>query len=482
MTKHCNRCGETPASLREYEDYKGNKASFYHCDACATQAYRYFRQETRDHQRAQEEAKKRKEQAEQAQKDREYKLFHCQQCGKKSSLYHYIYDKRTGKLTSSTGNATDANNQIVFCTKEHFQAWLNKHKAKIAEALRRKGQKLEEQNEILEDLIAKQEELRRLLAEELEKETPTIICTKCGQNKEGKHWINKQDQNAFCSESCYDDYYATEKCDACGLKITGKSYYNDYENKTGTLCQDCAEKKILADLGKKQDPSSPPPNNPPNYSPLNNSPPTSSQSNQSNIKCYNCKKYFGDNAHYFPQEPNKKWCDACNPEMETCFQATQQIFQNQAVNIDNLNISTENKEQLKALAKIKKGEPVDVDNLNIDEESKKELKEIQKQLSANNPSLPKPNVGDKYASVCLDCKKEWSHNHIPTHCSGCQSKNIKVYDARGQEQVIPTDNKSYLSWIVGVTVAVIMLVPYLIWRHKKVKAMKKAAKKVPWWY
>ncbi|CAG8779406.1 17669_t:CDS:1, partial [Cetraspora pellucida] len=74
--------------------------------------------------------------------------------------------------------------------------------------------------------------------------------------------------------------------------------------------------------------------------------------------------------------------------MEICFQATQQIFQNQEVNIDNLNISTENKEQLKALVKIKKGEPIDVDKLNIDEESKKELKEIQKQIPSS-PSINK---------------------------------------------------------------------------------------------
>ncbi|CAG8779400.1 17668_t:CDS:1, partial [Cetraspora pellucida] len=151
-------------------------------------------------------------------------------------------------------------------------------------------------------------ELQRLLAEELEKETPTIICAKCGQNISSKYWKNKQDKNVFYSESCYDGYYAAEKCDDCGLKITGKSYYNDCENKTGILCQDCAEKKILADLRKNQDSPSSPPKGQPNYSPINNSPPTSSQNNQTNLKCCNCKKYFsyGDNTHYFPQKPDKK--------------------------------------------------------------------------------------------------------------------------------------------------------------------------------
>jgi len=65
------------------------------------------------------------------------------------------------------------------------------------------------------------------------------------------------------------------------------------------LCQDCAEKKILTDLRKKQNPSPLSPNN---------SPPTSSQNNQTNLKCYNCKKHFnyGENTHYFPQKPDKK--------------------------------------------------------------------------------------------------------------------------------------------------------------------------------
>jgi protein-arginine kinase activator protein McsA len=187
MAQHCIRCGESPAYLREYEDYKGNKASFYHCDDCATQAYRYFRREARDHERDQAEAKERKEQAEQAHKDREYKLSHCQQCGKKSSVYHYIYDKRTGKLTSSTSNATDADNQIIFCTKEHFQNWLRKKLSKIYENNKRNKAELEKNKEKLEELLSEQEELQRELSEEFDKEALTIICAKCGQSKEGKH-------------------------------------------------------------------------------------------------------------------------------------------------------------------------------------------------------------------------------------------------------------------------------------------------------
>jgi hypothetical protein len=43
-------------------------------------------------------------------------------------------------------------------------------------------------------------------------------------------------------------------------------------------------------------------------------------------------------------------------------------------------------------------------------------------------------------------------------------------------------NKSYLPWIIGGIVFVIILIPYLFWRHKKIKEIKKTGKKVPWWY
>src|SRR5437763_1109265 len=120
MTQYCNRCGEEGASLRIYED-QGKSASFYHCDDCASEIYSFFRREKRGRERTREKDKKKKEQSEQAKKEKEYKLSHCQQCGKKSGIYHYIYDKRTRKLSMSTSNAIDADNQIVFCTEPHYK-------------------------------------------------------------------------------------------------------------------------------------------------------------------------------------------------------------------------------------------------------------------------------------------------------------------------------------------------------------------------
>ncbi|CAG8702802.1 43644_t:CDS:2 [Gigaspora margarita] len=169
---------------------------------------------------------------------------------------------------------------------------------------------------------------------------------------------------------------------------------------------------------------------PPVSSPLdNNSPLQPTSNNQSNLECYNCKKNFnyGDNTHYFPQKPNKKWCDKCDPEIKICLQATQQIFQNQEVNVDNLNISTENKEQLKILVKIKKGEQVDIDKLDTDEENKRELKELQKQITqGQTPGSPPINKSQQrsqntssYVVNCLSCGQEYETDSNKKPHSAC---------------------------------------------------------------
>ncbi|CAG8522280.1 12429_t:CDS:2 [Ambispora gerdemannii] len=121
-------------------------------------------------------------------------------------------------------------------------------------------------------------------------------------------------------------------------------------------------------------------------------------------------------------------CAGCQKDINTAHK----IFQNQEVNVDNLNISTENKEQLKALAKIKKGEQIDIDRLNIDQEAKEELKEIQKQISTNSP-VNKPqqksqNTSD-YVVNCLNCSRQYETNKEKephSNCWYCQSKNIQI--------------------------------------------------------
>ncbi|WNE40685.1 MAG: hypothetical protein mread185_000142 [Mycoplasmataceae bacterium] len=141
-----------------------NKTSpIYHCDPCARNAHSYFRREARDRERASEATKKQKEQTEQTRKNQEYKLSHCQQCGKKSNLYHYIFDKRTKKLSSSTKNATDADNQIVFCSESHYKSWLKTKLSKIYQDSQSSISELERNQERMEELITERAELQRKL-------------------------------------------------------------------------------------------------------------------------------------------------------------------------------------------------------------------------------------------------------------------------------------------------------------------------------
>jgi hypothetical protein len=227
-------------------------------------------------------------------------------------------------------------------------------------------------------------------------------CSCCEKKKESPEENNDEsnnNKNPKNNQKYNDISKIFNTCTGCQKDISEEiSYYLPGEELTRHWCANC--------YPKDNNNSSPPP---PVSAPLNDS---SSQNNQSNIKCYNCKKYFSyeENTHYFPQKPDKKWCDACDSEIKNCLQATQQIWQGQAVNIDNLNISTENKEELKALVKIKKGQPVDIDKLNIDEESKKELKELQKQIPATSPinkSQQRSKGITNYVVNCLACSKEY---------------------------------------------------------------------------
>jgi hypothetical protein len=76
-----------------------------------------------------------------------------------------------------------------------------------------------------------------------------------------------------------------------------------------------------------------------------------------------------------------------------------------------LNVSQESKTQLKALVKIKKGEPVNIDNLAINEESKQELKELQRQISQGQTP-----ISSNYITACKDCGKSYEVAANPPQC------------------------------------------------------------------
>ncbi|WNE40686.1 MAG: Hydrogenase maturation factor HybF [Mycoplasmataceae bacterium] len=263
-------------------------------------------------------------------------------------------------------------------------------------------------------------------------------------------------------------------------------------NQTGTLCQSCCEKQILgqktnsSSLTSYLDSNNSPPILTLNYQDRISAPPQQSQNQQTNTKCYNCKKSInqGDNSYYLPQASDKKWCEPCDPEVRVFLQATQEIFQGQKINIEQLNISIENKTELQVLAKLKNGEAVNIDQLNLDPASKAGLQEIQIQIEQGKiPTNKKPNQGYKYNSVCCDCHKEFSHMQLPNQCQACQSKKLKIYDAQGFLQQVITNIKSFYhnSGFWAGLVAIIVSVIFISYQTMRWKKAKRIGKKYSWW-
>jgi len=309
----------------------------------------------------------------------------CSKCDKK---FEQLKAKKLAEAQAEQEKISNPSNCLSCQTKikkgKYCSSCLKKS---IGESIEKAREKSQELNNILENSVNNLEESNNQLKEALldylakleqnnKKGKLEDIETELKENEEKISRIKQQIEENNKKNSNIKNIFNT--CAGCKKDISEEiSYYLPGEELTRHWCTNC--------YPKSNNPSSSDPL--PTSTPLSN-PSSQNQNNQSNIKCYNCKKNFnyGDNTHYFPQNPDKKWCDACDPEIKICLDATQKIFQNQEVNINNLNISTENKEQLKALNKIKKGEQVNIDNLNIDQEAKEELKEIQKQISTNLPT------------------------------------------------------------------------------------------------
>ncbi|CAI2192203.1 11616_t:CDS:2, partial [Funneliformis geosporum] len=68
-----------------------------------------------------------------------HKLSYCHTCNNKSAIYHYIYDKRTGKIEKSLFDSTDSNNQLVFCNQTCFNKYMEKQNAYICAECGKRG-------------------------------------------------------------------------------------------------------------------------------------------------------------------------------------------------------------------------------------------------------------------------------------------------------------------------------------------------------
>ncbi len=103
-------------------------------------------------------------------------------------------------LEKTTSDATNWQEQRVFCSPEHFTKWYNEN---------------------------------------------CFCCVECNEevwSKEYKYHPTKNDNKKFCSDKCYHSHYAP-LCDICQQKCLGNTYYNNPSNQTGTICSNCQQKK-----------------------------------------------------------------------------------------------------------------------------------------------------------------------------------------------------------------------------------------------
>lgn len=372
-------------------------------------------------------------------KTNEWLLSHCAQCRKKSTLYHYIYDRRTKKLTQSTSNATDANNQIVFCTKEHcFQFF-----RETAQNKRKKDQAR------LGKMKAKEQELRRefllKLVESISKGYDISEYISSGEWDEEELEIllaaleAKREEINQSQDSQEELRKAKEE-----LKETQKQAQSEPES---------------SENQGDDDDNRPEPGNIPSSSGL-------PAQNNSEGNCALCKKALSSTEktlNYLIEEPNYKFCKNCYPQAQEHDWVNKRIARGSSVSetdIDNNSrLSQHSKNFFKVLIKAKQGEDGGIDNLPISSQEKQDLWDIY------NEAKNKPKK--KYTFKCHDCGKTHEDDVKWNYCYHCHSDNVDVFQ-NGIKVGDDNKNKGLSVPVKGIIViGVIGLVIFLIVKMRK---------------
>ncbi|CAG8456204.1 913_t:CDS:2 [Cetraspora pellucida] len=364
----CQACSTTISPYSSCYKFEENN---YKCLLCVSCGLSGIKEE--------EKLKKKLKKSEQEKQTNERLLSHCAQCRKKSTLYHYIFDRRTKKLTQSTSNATDANNQIVFCTKEHcFQffreAAQNKKKKEQARLGKKKAKEQALRREFLLKLveaISKGYDVSEYISSgEWDEEELEILLAALEAKKEE---INQNNQ----SQDNQEELRKSEE----ELKETQK--------------QAQSEPEPAEDRGD-DDNNRPEPGNIPSSSGL----PTQ---NNSEGNCTFCKKALSSTEktlNYLIEEPNYKFLSETDID-------------------NNSRLSQHSKNFFKVLIKAKQGEDGGIDNLPISSQEKQDLWDIY------NEAKNKPKK--KYTFKCHDCGKTHEDDYKWSYCHHCLSRNIEVF-------------------------------------------------------
>ncbi|CAG8449675.1 11235_t:CDS:2 [Racocetra fulgida] len=256
-------------------------------------------------------------------KQQKHKASHCRQCNNKSLFYHYIYDKRTKKIEQTSSNATDPENQLVFCNQDSTTTNRRRIKAKEKEAQEAAGQ-------LFDNLIA--------------------------DIQAGKDISRRNKPNSDTANNDLDEK-TNDPADHHHSPTTPSGPTNNPEDNSGN--------------GDDSSPTSPPSNG---DSPTSSFTPNKPTGNDQEEKCGICDQTFTDAEEHGRENPQcQAFCEACEKIL------------NQGQTVDYSSVAT--------------SERVDIDNLVLPIEAKENLKELRKQLglyqdtTRDNPDEEKSSGG-----------------------------------------------------------------------------------------
>ena len=292
-------------------------------------------------------------------------------------------------------------------------------------------------------------------------------CFSCGQGKlqvnVPSNYDGKPPLRTFCKK---------EKCQAYKKFLEGEEARNQ---KIKSLEEELVNSQAETEKIRKQIEE--------NERKINKSSPPGSPSqepNEEDLNCSFCHKYIKDKYYELVGSPKLTICETCRPRAVANQVVTEYIMQGQNINVENIEyLAPEDKICLKSLQKIYQRENIDVDGLPIDDLSKQTLKVIQQQIPPQQTNLPdlKTNF------ICANCYKEFpssqkkGENYL---CSHCQTKSNQPTNTQNKKSDNIFDSPAF--WTIFLIILVAFAILYFIWREKKIKSMKKAGKKIPWWY
>ncbi|KLL05234.1 MAG: hypothetical protein MRERV_3c049 [Mycoplasmataceae bacterium RV_VA103A] len=350
-------------------------------------------------------------------KQQKHKASHCRQCNNKSLFYHYIYDKRTKKIEQTSSNATDPENQLVFCNQDCYEKYFttschqcsqsikpgqtcffSRNDSTIRFCSKSCGEKYlhkKQQQQAEEELKRKKKKLEKLEKEAQEAADQLfdnlIADIQAGKdissyNWETADWLNDE-QKEICRK--YQQGRNKPNSDTANNDLDEKTNDPaDHHHSPTTPSGPTNNPEDNSGNGDDSSPTSPPSNG---DSPTSSFTPNKPTGNDQEEKCGICDQTFTDAEEHGRENPQcQAFCEACEKIL------------NQGQTVDYSSVATSERGRLiiKTLQDLKIYKKwVDIDNLVLPIEAKENLKELRKQLglyqdtTRDNPDEEKSSGG-----------------------------------------------------------------------------------------